>query len=256
MHAPDTRRGYQLRYSLQQPSVHDEEARRRKARKIIAILRDALGDRDPGNLRLLDVGASTGYLTDELGAVFGDVVGIDIDEPGVAHARSVVRRPNVTVQLGDAMALPFEDGAFDVVVANHVYEHVPDPHRLLAEMRRVLAPGGVIYFAACNRLTLIEPHYRLPLLSWLPGGLADGYLRLTGKGERYYERMLSRRALGRLLADFVVKDYTLRVLRRPDRFAAADLPFAGVARRLPRAILRTALPFLPTYLFVLRERRA
>jgi SAM-dependent methyltransferase len=247
-------RGYQLRYSALQPSVHDEESRRRKARKIVSILRDALPDVDLGRLRLLDVGASTGYLTDELATVFGEVLGIDIDEPGVQQAQASLRRSNARVVLGDAMAMPFPNDSFDVVVANHVYEHVPDPVRLVAEMRRVLRPNGVIYFSACNRLTFVEPHYRLPFLSWLPARMADAYLRLARRGDRYYERMMSRRGVRRLLADLNVADYTLRVIREPERFAATDLPLLRLMRRAPTGVLRLALVFAPTYLFVLRER--
>ena len=94
-----------------------------------------------------------------------------------------------------------------MVVCAHVYEHVPDARRLMAEIWRLLRPGGVCYFAAGNRLSIMEPHYRLPFLSWLPPSAADRYLRVTGKGNSYYERHATLWGLKRLTRDFTVIDY-------------------------------------------------
>ena len=58
----------------------DQEFRTRKARKILVVLREALPGRDLASMRVLDVGASAGIIVGELGRVFGEVVGIDIDE--------------------------------------------------------------------------------------------------------------------------------------------------------------------------------
>ena len=52
------------------------------------------------------------------------------------------------------------------VVCNHVYEHVPDAAALMRDVHRVLRSDGVCYFAAGHTLQLIEPHYRVPFLSW------------------------------------------------------------------------------------------
>lgn len=84
--------------------------------------------------------------------------------------------------------LPFEDGCFDVVITNHVIEHVGErgaQFRHLDEVRRVLATDGVGYLAVPNRWMIVEPHYKLPFLSWLPRGLRSPYLRLFRKGHEY-----------------------------------------------------------------------
>lgn len=247
-------RGYQLRYSELQPLMADVASRRQKARKILSVLRDALAPRRSKDLRLLDVGASTGIIAGELGRAFGEVVGIDVDEPGIQSARERLTGPNQTLMVADAMAMPFEDASFDVVVANHVYEHVPDPERLFAEIWRVLRPGGLAYVAAGNRLTLIEPHYRLPFLSWLPVAGSDLYLRALGRGDRYYERMRTYPAIRRLVRRFAVEDYTLRVLSDPERYAAGDVVRrGGLASRLPDVALRAGRMLWPTYLLVIRK---
>jgi ubiquinone/menaquinone biosynthesis C-methylase UbiE len=51
----------------------------------------------------------------------------------------------IEVEMADAKRLPYPDGAFRTVVSNSILHHVPDPERAIAEMRRVLAPGGVLF---------------------------------------------------------------------------------------------------------------
>ncbi|MBX6388918.1 MAG: class I SAM-dependent methyltransferase [Frankia sp.] len=252
-------RGRQLRYSDLEPRSLDEFTRRRKARKLIAVIAHFLGRERLDGLRVLDIGCSAGFICDELAAAGASVTGVDIDVCGLRRARSRFGGRARFVH-ADGLALPLPDASFDVVVLNHIYEHVVDADALLAEARRVLTPDGVAYLGLGNRLGIIEPHHRLPLLSWLPRLLADGYLRLTGRGEFYYERYRTRRGLRRTLADAGLAgwDYTVPVLAAPDRFfAEADLPKAlrrlplpaPVVRALP-TLARLALPLLPTYLWV------
>ena len=117
-------RGYQLAWSgADHPRMLDQEFRTRKARKILVVLREALPGRDLASLRVLDVGASAGIIVGELGRVFGEVVGIDIDEGGIERGRRFLTGPNQELRVGDAMNIPYGDETFDVVVLNHVYEH-------------------------------------------------------------------------------------------------------------------------------------
>ena len=87
---------------------------------------------------------------------------------------------------GDMIPLPPQ--SVDVIVFNHIYEHVPDPEAVMAEIRRVLKDDGVVYPGLGNRFGIMEPHYRLPFLSWLPKRYADRYVRVTGRADSYYER--------------------------------------------------------------------
>ena len=122
--------------------------------------------RDLASMRVLDVGASAGIIVGELGRVFGEVVGIDIDEGGIERGRRFLTGPNQELRVGDAMNIPYGDETFDVVVLNHVYEHIPDAGRAFDEVWRILRPGGV-YVASPNRLAAIEPHHKLRAV--LPG---------------------------------------------------------------------------------------
>jgi SAM-dependent methyltransferase len=102
----------------------------------------------PG-LRLLDAGCGPGSITLGFARVItpGEVVGIDIEPAMVEAARQSARKSEVTnarFEAGNAMELPFSDGAFDAVFAHTLLEHVPDPQRVVGELRRVLKPGGVV----------------------------------------------------------------------------------------------------------------
>jgi SAM-dependent methyltransferase len=247
-------RGYQLEWSKGHPRMLDPEFRARKARKILAVLREALPGRDLRSLRVLDVGASGGIIVGELGRVFGEVVGIDIDEEGIRAGRRFLTGPNQDLTVADAMNMPFDDESFDVIVLNHVYEHLPDARRGFDEVWRLLRPGGVAYVGAPNRLALVEPHHKLVGLSWLPPRAADAYVRLARKGDRYYERPRTFRGLALLTARFELEDWTLRVIRDPARYAAEDVvrPNALVTK-LPAPVLSALHPFVPTYIVVLRK---
>ncbi len=238
----------QLSYSEKMGKMLDERARRQKAAKIIAVVRHALGRDSLAGLRALDVGCSAGFIADELARDGASTTGVDIDEPGLATARKRFGA-HVDFRLARGEELPLPDGSVDVAVLNHIYEHVVDPEAVLADIHRVLAPGGVLYLGLGHRFQLIEPHYRLPFLSWLPRGLADLYLRASGRGESYYERYYSPRGLRRLVAAYDVWDYTLPVLADPEAFAGHDV-VPGWVSHLPRAALAAALPVVPTYVWV------
>ncbi|MDQ1710684.1 MAG: hypothetical protein QOE45_134 [Frankiaceae bacterium] len=100
----------------------------------------------PPDLRWLDVGCGTGALS---GTVLRDaapasVVGVDPAPAYVAFAEAHVPDRRATFRVGDAMALPVEDDAFDVAVTGLVLNFVPDPAAALTEIRRAVRPGGTI----------------------------------------------------------------------------------------------------------------
>ncbi|HST65337.1 MAG TPA: methyltransferase domain-containing protein [Mycobacteriales bacterium] len=241
-------RRVQFAYSDLQPKMHEEHGRRRKAAKIIQVLTHFLGQADLDGRTVLDLGCSTGFITDELHRARADVTGVDIDEPGLEQAR---RRfgGRVPFRRADGADLPFADRSIDAVVFNQIYEHVVDPDAVLAEIRRVLRPDGVVYLGLGNRLGIMEPHHRLPFLSWLPAGAADRYVAATGRADAYHERFRTRAGLRRLCRGLRVWDYTYTVLAEPARFGADDMVPARLASAPP--LLWTALtPIIPTFVWV------
>lgn len=248
-------RKYQYNYSAMQSSVYDHESRERKALTMTAILRDFL-QVPLRDLSLLDVGASTGIIDHHLAKHFGMVTGIDIDAPAIEFAKNNWPANNLTFLVGDALNLKFADECFDTVVCSHVYEHVPDPERMFAEIHRVLKPGGSCYFAAGNRLVFNEPHYNLPLLSLLPRPLGHLYVRLTGKGTHYHEQHLSYWGLKNLAKDFKITDYTLKIAVAPGQFGVDYMIRPGSwKQKLALRVIRRLPWASPGYIWVLEKSK-
>jgi phosphatidylethanolamine/phosphatidyl-N-methylethanolamine N-methyltransferase len=109
---------------------------------------------EPG-ARVLEIGVGTGLSLDAYPS-HCQVTGIDLAPDMLERAQERVNQNgwrHITLAQGDALDLQFDDSSFDYVMAFHVISVVPDPHRMLAEARRVARPGGVI--------TIIN-HFRSP----------------------------------------------------------------------------------------------
>jgi len=96
--------------------------------------------------RWLDVGCGTGALSATIlhRAQPAGVTGLDSSEGFLARARQHLQDPRVVFDEGDAQVLPYDDAQFDVAVSGLVLNFVPDQTRMLAEMRRVVGPGGTV----------------------------------------------------------------------------------------------------------------
>jgi SAM-dependent methyltransferase len=160
----------------------------------------------------------------------------------------------------EGTALPFDAGMFDIVITNHVIEHVgdvTDQLHHLEEIGRVLAPHGLAYLAVPNKWRLVEPHFRLPLLSWLPQPLCDLYVRVLGRGSYYDCRPLGHGEAMRLFAraGFANEDATVEAIRSTLEIEYPSSKLLGFAsKHLPDALLRLCMPVIPTMIFRLRTR--
>lgn len=189
----------------------DMRSRQAKARKIEAILSTKLKLTDA---RVLDVGAGSGIIANHMSQCVGpdgQVVAVDVMD------QRQVQNGFRFVQVTDTR-LPFEDASFDVVISNHVMEHVGNHHAQLThltEINRVLKENGMCYIAVPNRWSIIEPHFRLPLLSWLPPALRSTYLRLVGRGRFYDCNPLSRAELIHLIhqSGLIADEATLEAIK-------------------------------------------
>ena len=229
-------------------AILDRASRRAKAAKIIWTLER---ERPLPGARVLDIGTGNGTIATELAAsvgALGQVVSVDIEDVRVD-------RDGYAFRLLDGDRLPVTDGSFDIVVSNHVIEHVGDARaqqRHLDEIARALAPAGVAYVAVPYRWRLVENHYRLPFLSWLPERLADRYLSGSGRGERYDCRLLTRGALLSMLraSGLASRDATAELI---DATIALDRGLAARLLRVPGARLMIRGPALPTIVAVGRK---
>jgi arsenite methyltransferase len=154
-------------------------------------VRAALG-LTPGE-HVLDIGCGPGFLAAEMGDTVGpqgSVHGIDPSPPMLAIAADRSAAAPLTFEPGSATALPLADASIDVVTATQVYEYVPDMTTALAEVRRVLRPGG--------RLLVLDTDW--DSLVW--HSTDPGRMRrvLAAWDEHLTDPYLPRR-LGRLLRD-------------------------------------------------------
>ena len=104
--------------------------------------------------RLLEIGSGLGHLVGQLEDAF-DTYGIDVNHWAVRESRAIVERTRL--QTASAEALPFETGAFGVVVIKHIVEHLPIPERAVAEIGRVTASGGCLVLSTPNLDSLLKP---------------------------------------------------------------------------------------------------
>jgi len=247
-------RDYQDNYSQRMKgAVFDHARRLRKAQTTLSVIRDFVGS-GLSTLKLLDVGAAAGFIDNCLADHFIKVIGVDIDEQAIDYAQQSFKKENLEFKIADGQDLPFTDNEFDVVLCTHIYEHVPDPKALMAEIYRVLKPGGICYFAAGNRLSLMEPHYNLPFLSILPRPLAHMYMKLAGKGDHYYEKHLTLSGLRSLVKNFAVTDYTSKIIEDPVKFAAEYMLKPGSPKRtLAKLIANHAYWLCPSYIWILQK---
>lgn len=103
--------------------------------------------------RVLEVGCGWGELAEWVARETGaDVVAVDLSPRMVELARE----RGVDARIGDVQELPFDDDAFDVAIAAWMLYHVPDLDRALAELARVLRPGGRLVAATNSRFHLLE----------------------------------------------------------------------------------------------------
>ncbi|NNK65312.1 MAG: class I SAM-dependent methyltransferase [Rhodobacteraceae bacterium] len=120
--------------------------------------------------RVLDCGVGSGNLSIALDSILTDPVtfhGIDTSAEMLAQARSKMHAAGLRAHCkqADVLSLPYDDQSFDVVMAAHVLEHLPDPRRALREMVRVLNPGGMV-FVCVTRPSLFGALIQLKWRTW------------------------------------------------------------------------------------------
>jgi SAM-dependent methyltransferase len=206
--------------------------------------------------RVLDAGCGGGGMPLSLAEEAREVVGIDpIDRFGDAGVRLARERGvrNLRFALADGMALPFADGAFDLVLSHAVIEHVADAGLYLRECARVLAAGGRIYLSTAPYLSFAGAHLprlklQLPLhlivgrriafatFTWLARHATwtlkepaheNSFIQLARKGQIKHDDLLEKVTVSSLRAR--IKAAGLAIVRE-------ELHVTGTVRRLPEFV--------------------
>jgi SAM-dependent methyltransferase len=141
----------------------------------------------PGD-RVLDLGCGFGRHAYQAARLDAEVVAFDFGADEVRSVRDTFGAMAVAGELhpvdsrvgavqGDALALPFPDGAFDRVIASEILEHIPDDEQAMAELARVLRPGGT--------MAITVPRCGPEFINW---SLSDEYHNVPGGHIRIYRR--------------------------------------------------------------------
>ena len=119
--------------------------------RFYAILARRYGKR---GTRLLEIGSGLGHLVGQLDGRF-ETAALDVNQWALARSKAVT--PRTLLQVASAEDLPFADRSFGVVIIKHVVEHLSHPGRAIAELGRVMAPGGALILSTPNLASLSRP---------------------------------------------------------------------------------------------------
>lgn len=131
------------------------------------VMRERFGA-DLGQVRLLDVGCGGGVLAEEFARLGCQVTGIDVSAESLDVARAHARTEGLSIdyRAGSAAELPFDGSSFEVVSCCDVLEHIPGWERVIAEVGRVLVPGGLFLFDTINRTPKSKSTFIFGLQEW------------------------------------------------------------------------------------------
>lgn len=226
----------------------DPASRRGKAAKMTALIEL---HRTLKGTQLLDIGTGAGIISSLLAEHVGPegkVHSVDVDD-----LRTITNGYEFTRVEG--VELPYEDDSFDIVVSNHTIEHVGGPKQQLVHLReiaRVLRGDGLVYLASPSRWALVEPHFRVPLLSWPAPSARDRILRWSRRGTVYDISPRTRPELLALVAEAGLRatDVTLDALRVMAGVEKVS-PLTRMAATAPERFLRAFRGAIPTMVFLL-----
>ncbi|HEY3520511.1 MAG TPA: methyltransferase domain-containing protein [Rhodanobacteraceae bacterium] len=223
-----------------------------KAEKIAVLLKlDSMAGR---RLRLLEIGTGSGVIAH----YFATRPGLDceVDAVDVLDQRQILE--GYRYQTVTGVELPFEDGSFNVVISNHVIEHVGGADEQVAHLRaiaRVLKPGGTAYLATPNRWQPVEPHFQLMFLSWLPRSWRSRYVRWRKAGDCYDCEPLAMPELEAMLrvAGFDYMNACWEAIRAMSTTEIKPTRLIAMVSRIPRGWIQPLRRFSPTHVYLLRH---
>mgnify|MGYP000854433528 CR=1 FL=1 len=97
------------------------------------------------NVSVLDIGCGAGNSTKKISDTGANVIGIDFSEKMILEASSA--HSDIIFKQSDAENMPLDDNSIDIVIANFIVHHLPDPNKVFKEINRVLKPNGKFAFA-------------------------------------------------------------------------------------------------------------
>jgi glycosyltransferase involved in cell wall biosynthesis len=217
--------------------------RKNKAQKILKVLQEYI-ESPVQNQTILDIGTGNGEISSYIGET-NTVFSVDI-----ADTRQATN--NFSFSLCNE-ALPFKDDSFDIIISNHVIEHVQDQNMHINEIKRTLKKNGVLYFATPNKWWPYEVHYKLLFLHYLPQPLFIKTLKFFNK---YVEdvNLVSYKTIQNLLGAQNIVSYSAPIIKNPTEFLmTAPMKSDQILNKIPIYLLEKTTALHPTFIFTYRK---
>ena len=220
-----------------------------KIRRLLPLSSDRKTD-----VQALEVGTGSGAIAhffSKLSSPRFNVWAVDVEDQRITS-------DGFQFKLYDGQKLPFTNDLFDIVISNHVIEHVGARSQQVShvlELCRVLKPGGYIYLATPSRWQIMEPHFSLPFLSWFPRSWGNCYVRLAGKGKSYDCWLLRPVELLRILQSLELPylNLTVQAFRELISIERPRDVLARVVSKLPSHWLENLCNFSPTLIYLIHK---
>ena len=171
--------------------------RQKRMRRFLELVQSAGGAR----FRILDIGGTAAYWHALPGLYGRDDVEITIVNLDQAESDDA----NLRIRCGNACSLPFENMAFDVVHSNSVIEHVGGREQMKDMAREVRRLAPRYFVQTPNYWFPIEPHYKLPLVQFLPRSVRLPLMARIGRGFKDYIELIGAREMREFFPDATIE---------------------------------------------------
>lgn len=219
-----------------------KEGRLNKAKKIESVLSNFLNKNICG-YKILDIGCGTGEIIDYF-KTDNTVYAVDM----LNQIKKGIKIKNFNIV--DSAVLPFKNNYFDVIISNHVVEHIEDQDTHMREIFRCLKPGSICYYATPNKNYFLEPHHRIPFIHYFGQNIFHKILKwLNLYEEDIY--LLSHKNMKSSFHKHKFKyyEYTAKVIKNPDYFNLKSRVF----KNIPLPILNVLQVIIPTNIFIIMK---
>lgn len=222
-----------------------KDGRIMKAMKMEQVMCDHLKIDKLENIKILDIGCGTGKIINFFNKNNNQIFAVDVFNQ-IDKSLSIENFTHVS-----SAELPFKDKFFDIIISNHVVEHIEDQNLHMDEIYRCLNNTGMCYYATPNKNFPIEPHHKIPLIHYLKSSVFHKILKLIGK----YEEDLYLLSYSQMKNSFskhnlIYKEYTSLIMKHPNKFHLENKLF----KYFPLWFLNSLQRLIPTNIFVLNKK--
>jgi glycosyltransferase involved in cell wall biosynthesis/SAM-dependent methyltransferase len=230
---------------MENHGFYTNQNRLSKAIKIKVILDEYLEQIPNRKLLALDIGTGNGEIAHYLSDYF-NVISVDINDHRLISN-------NFSFLIANE-SLPFLSNIFDIVISNHVIEHVKNTKEHISEILRVLKPDGWFYLATPNRLWPWEVHYQVPLAHYLPQNAFLWLMKISGKYQEDISLQTSWQ-LNSLCSEFSqMNSISEKICSHPERYQLQiHKSLNRILNNIPIHAFNVAHLFMPTFIFMLQK---